>query len=237
MGIDEVVPVFVSFFRESLPKLSEFYNWRIPQYDGFSDVQLSGYDANVRLKHHLAERWARADHSQRLELANFVVAKWGGVRANKPDTIEHYVHEANKLVPATPLQGIASYSKIFAIAAPDRYAIYDARVAACLNAIQLKAAIRGIAFRYVSGRNLVVGHAGKRVGFVYQKPFTLKALKAEGWLVHSADQNYPTYLKLLELCAKELGNVPIYQLEMVLFALAEEVCEELTSSLIPSNRH
>lgn len=80
--------------------------------------------------------------------------------------------------------------------------------------------MRGIAFRYVSGRNLVVGHAGKRFGFVYQTPFTLKALIAAGWFAIPVEKNYQIYLELLTQCSKSLGDVPIYQLEMVLFSFA-----------------
>jgi len=48
-----------------------------------------------------------------------------------------YINQADAERPSTPFSGIASYSKIFSIKDPDRYAIFDARVSASLNAIQL----------------------------------------------------------------------------------------------------
>lgn len=223
--LDPVVPVLVQFFQQNLPRLQRVYQWQIPVLAGFSVQKQRGYDANVQLKQHLAQRWELASREQQLELAKFVVAKWGGVRGNKPETLAAYVDELQKAQPATPLKGIASYSKIFSIAKPTQYAIYDARVAACLNAIQWLAGAQGVAFHYVTGRNNVVGNSLKKIGFTHNPTFALKALYAKGWTEIRKDDCYATYLQLLQRCAAELDGAPIYQLEMLLFALAEEQCQ------------
>ena len=102
----------------------------------------------------------------------------GGIRNNRNSTIEKYVLESAKKAPCTPINGVASYSKIFAVTNPNIYAIYDARVAACLNAIQYNAngVRKGIAFNYVPGRNKVTGNAGNKAGFSQVDLFKVRSL-------------------------------------------------------------
>ena len=83
-----------------------------------------------------------------------------------------YCSWANREDPSTPLSGISSFSKILAIKGPDKYAIYDARVAVSLNAIQIIYQISsGVAFPYVLGRNRITGDATSKPprGFVYRE--------------------------------------------------------------------
>jgi len=106
---------------------------------------------------------------------------------------------------------VASYSKLFSIARPEAYAIYDARVAACLNAVQINGGIRrGIAFNCLPGRNNVVGNTVTKRG---------------NWVLIKRDETYSRYLDLLETCRAKLPGYDLPRLEMALFANAEAECQ------------
>lgn len=123
------------------------------------------------------------------------------------------------------LKGVASYSKIFAVVHPERFAIYDARVAACLNAVQINAETEcGIAFNYVPGRNNIVGNAVSRRGFTQDPRFSPKRLVQSGWLPVKRNQTYKKYLEVLTLCRAELPDFSLLSLEMALFSNAECEC-------------
>jgi len=169
------------------------------------------------------------------DIAKVIVSKWGGVRRNKDTTFEGYVKEILKPIPSTPLGGIASYSKIFAIADMNKYAIYDARVAACLNAIQWNSDMKnGIAFNYIDGRNKVTGHKGEKKGFAHQNEFETKYLIEHGWKKVEKDETYTVYLELLKECLKHFKDYKLHDLEMVLFANAEKECKKAMDSLCNS---
>jgi len=135
----------------------------------------------------------------------------------------------------TPIKGIASYSKILAAAFPDDYAIYDARVAVSLNAIQLLNPCEDrIAFHYLAGRNNIVGHAGKKIGFSQEEKFSIKNLISSNHNFLFIDKNnvYNFYINLLKNVIKNNPHLKLYEYEMVLFAQAEELCTKLMLSKI-----
>jgi hypothetical protein len=92
---------------------------------------------NIELKRHLAGHWAKSSLDEKIRIATWIVRDWGGNDRNSEMTILGYLNQADAERPASPFFGIASYSKILGIKDPDRYAVFDARVAASLNAIQL----------------------------------------------------------------------------------------------------
>lgn len=192
---------------------------------GFAQAGQVGYQPNLDLKVHFKKQWEEASHNDRLQIATVIVSEWGGVRANRPETLQRYVSALREAEPPTPLQGVASYSKIFAVVDPDRFAIYDARVAACLNAVQINAGVeRGVAFNYVPGRNNVVGNAVTRQGFTQDVRFSPKKLVGSGWLPVKRGETYKKYLDVLTLCQAELPGFGLVSLEMALFANAEREC-------------
>jgi hypothetical protein len=134
-------------------------------------------------------------------------------------------------VPSTPLKGVASYSKIFSIVRPEIFAIYDARVAACLNAVQINAGIhRGVAFNYLPGRNNVVGNIALNLGFTRDARFSVQELVNSGWSPVARNQTYARYNEILSHCLKELPNFNLASLEMALFANAECECQRAMDS-------
>lgn len=226
IDLNLTVSALCTFFRREVPRLPLTYDWKIPEVEGFAKAGERGYQQNLDLKEYLNQQWASASSVRRLQLAKVIVSDWGGVRGNRPETLERYVTAISEQVPSTPLQGVASYSKILSIARPDNFAIYDARVAGCLNAVQINAGIqRGVAFNYVPGRNNVVGNTASKLGFTQDARFSVKVLVKSGWSPIKRDQTYTRYLEILSICMEKLPNYNLASLEMALFSNAECECQ------------
>lgn len=142
------------------------------------------------------------------------VSRWGGVRRNADATIQRYVLTMDADLAGGPLAGIASWSKVLAMRDPARYAIFDARVSAALNALQIVWGDDAILFPRLPNQNR-----------------TIKAFN--GWLesehhdtrrVQKGDV-YPGYMALLREVGSRLGHAAPDQVEMVLFANAEVLAE------------
>ena len=198
-----------------------------------------GYLPNLALKLYLKQQWEEMPPDNRLHIAKIIVSDWGGVRANHPDTLKRYINALSEHEPPTSLQGVASYSKIFSIVYPDRFAIYDARVAACLNAVQINSGLqRGLAFNYVPGRNSIVGTVLSKEGFTQEARFSTNRLVKSGWIPLKRDHTYTKYLEILCLCLTELRNFrksskyDLVALEMALFANAESECQRATAQRV-----
>jgi hypothetical protein len=202
------------------------YSWDLPRisFDGTPlHTNKTSFEANVELKTRLNEAW-NANPDLRPEIAHWVVSSWGGIRGNQHQTLDIYCSRASREDPSTPLSGISSFSKILAIKDPDKYAIYDARVAVSLNAIQMIYQVSsGMAFPYVLGRNRITGDAASKPprGFVYREAAKVKNLISAPyyWKRVPRDQAYARYLGLLRENARNIG-VPLCHLEMTLFCYA-----------------
>ena len=228
-----LMKAILDYMKVELPRLRERYCWEIPLIEGFPQSGESSYQANLALKSFLHRQWKAADTTpQKLELASLVISTWGGVRANQQKTLEAYIKEIEQPDPATPLKGVASYSKLFAIAHPDRYAIYDARVSACLNAIQYQAHPNaGLAFNYCPGRNNIIGNSTTRTGFTNMKEFKVQTLVEKGWTRIPRDKTYAAYLELLAKCSSAFPDNERSDFEMILFANAAMECRKAISKI------
>lgn len=229
--------VFKAFFDQHLPQLPKTYQWP-KNYPSKSNptkrlkVPTSGWvlDSDcmtdcITLKHHVNEEWLRVDKAQRFELAKWIVEEWGGVGRNGVGTIESYVKAILEGNFKTPLQGVASYSKILSAIDSKQYAIYDARVVASLNALQmLMNASNPLFFRHLSSRNPIIGGNKKGIGF--NKTFPKKMLVQRGWVLVPDDESYATYLDLLHSLKDEFPGHEVYHLEMVLFSMGPDLCKQ-----------
>ncbi|MBU2764972.1 hypothetical protein HAP94_01885 [Acidithiobacillus ferrivorans] len=224
--MNQTIKTLCEFFEREIPNLAKSYHWNIPRIDGFIPSETSNYHANLELKRHLNNQWISASHERKCEISKIIVSDWGGVKGNKKETLAGYVEAIDKQNPETPLKGIASYSKIFSIARPDQYAIYDARVAACLNAVQLNADIQGVCFNYVPGRNNIVGNYVNNCGFTKTPQFSKDSLTIAGWSGLKKNETYEKYNEVLSTCLRELQNKKRYELEMALFTEAERECQK-----------
>lgn len=232
----------VEYFESELPELGMTYSWGIPNISGFEQSGKSSYVANVALKKFFHQKWKKCSTpNERLALVRTIVRDWGQVRSNRDETLRFYAENANTKNPELPLKGVASYSKVLSIVDPDRYAIYDARVAACLNALQINRGQKnenqilpqqGLAFHYVPGRNNITGNSIKKVGFSQEKAFQRKALEAAGWNSIKRDDCYSEYLETLATCLQHLRQrqqfreILLCDLEMTLFCKAEKECKK-----------
>jgi hypothetical protein len=225
--------VFNAFFADHLPRLSDKYSWplkkpkqplRVPTSG--HELQGNGMDECITLKKHLTQEWANAtEAATKKQLAQWIVSDWGGVRTNGPDTIDSYITSITSGDFSMPLQGVASYSKILSIVDCHQYAIYDARVVASLNALQLLMnAPSPLFFTYIPGRNKVIHGNKKADGFV--KTFPKSKLVKHGWTVVPADESYTTYMELLHSLKSDFPSHEIYHFEMTLFSMAPELCEQ-----------
>lgn len=181
---------------------------------------------NIELKWHLAKHWASAALDEKIRIATWIVSDWGGIRRNSEMRILGYVNQADAERPATPFAGISSYSKILAIKDPDRYAVFDARVAASINAIQLLDVSRrrltpsdALAFAIPAGRNSAVTDFRNNDG-------ALASLARRGFALVETDSIYGAYSRLLNDIKCRVGGLSLLQIEMVLFARAPALCED-----------
>lgn len=207
-----------------LKNLSNNYNWprkgNFPNIESISSIKILGnnnYEKNIFLKENSSKIW---DEGSKFEIAQWAIKDWGGIRKNKNETIEEYLNEIkNKNYPSY-IKGVASYSKILSFMKPEEFAIYDARVAISLNAIQLLCESEtGVAFTYLPGRNNAL-----RI-FRNSEPTKTKNLINNGWQNIQKDDCYSIYLNYLKKVNSYFPTSKLYELEMSLFADAESLAD------------
>lgn len=143
-------------------------------------------EQNLALRQELNRTW-NTDNRRRIELAVWYVRAWGGVRRTGDQTITRYVEGFPNL--PNRMSGISSWSKIATISDPAKYAIYDARVAFSLNAIQ-KLSIGSIieSFPVPPGQNATIEPAARSLGFERVRTRTMrKPYERYLEIIHSAD--------------------------------------------------
>lgn len=203
------------------------YKWKLPKssFDGKPlDIDGTNFEANIKLKFFLNKIWHSEPHS-RQAIVKWIISDWGGIRGNKQQTLDAYYIASLEENPQTPLKGIASFSKVLAIKEPFRYAIYDARVAVSLNAIQMIGKVSdGNAFPYLPGRNNITGNWDPSAPRGFSKSditsITTLVSSPRNWRRVSQEETYHKYLSLMGELAQKL-SAPVYHLEMTLFSQAE----------------
>lgn len=225
----ELVDNLLCYFRGQnqfknlgLSKLHKNYTWpkgeKFPSYSHLAKVEEGNgdnYAKNIALKEQSAQIWKDGDKSK---VAKWVIADWGGIKGNKDTTVASYVTAISSGRYPSEIKGVASYSKILSFMDPNKFAIYDARVAISLNAIQLlQDAKNGTAFTYLPGRNT------KLQKFRKLSSTQRRALLKSGWSAIPTDDCYTFYLNILKQVKSELNTAKLYELEMSLFADAEKL--------------
>ncbi len=197
-------------------RLPETYRWKIPTgapVAPFNSSGLSLADANVQLKRLLSDAW-HLSGSDRAALARWYVGRWGGIYANKDETLQGYVLLPEDELEGAALAGVATWSKILAMRNPARYAIFDARVSAALNALQISGGADPILFPDLLSRNNAVR--------AFQGWVRIEHRGARRLL---KDRAYPDYMVLLREVGDRLGHKSPDRAEMVLFANAESLIQ------------
>ena len=191
------------------------------------NYELSGsnnYEKNVGLKLLLSQEI----QNRRVDLndvARWIISSWGGIPKLSKYTNEYIQSALAKEYPKK-LDGVASYSKLFAMFYPKEFAIYDARVAVSLNIIQLLCeGNQAIFFPYLSGRNKITGNQETKQGFSRMSEFSRKQISDTSqilWHEISRDKVYPLYNQILNSVC-DSNKLNLYDVEMLLFSKAEEL--------------
>ncbi|MCA3121402.1 MAG: hypothetical protein ING90_02055 [Rhodocyclaceae bacterium] len=192
------------------PVLRERYP-RLPSGDG--------YAANVALRLAFAGDWNTACRVDRLALSSLIIRDFGRVQGNKVATIAAHAENADRDEPATPINGIASLSKLLAMKRINRFAILDARVGVALTAVAMIARPeKAILLPYLPSQNRRI------VAFRRANP-TAGLLEAnQGWMVADNATAYSQYIDLLKQAAGIVSR-PLYAIEMALFSQSLDLCE------------
>lgn len=204
----------------------------------FNHQATLGEQQNIALKQHLADKWKVADREEKLRLAQWIIRDWGGIKRNSQATIRRYVEMADCPNLKFPYEGVSSYSKVLSIVDPDRFAVYDARVATSLNALQLLQQAKQesppnlLCFPCPQGQNRMIEGTKYSVGF--RRQYSRKTLKARGFNLDRRAKTYENYSQLLEQIAK-LAKATILEIEMELFARALQLVDLVRIKLGPPN--
>lgn len=219
----------LALFYSDNPPSAHQYKWQVkPETLLKIGIERSEPISNAKdtiwLKQELENKWKKGNAEERMKLTKWIVRDWGEVRGNGAERLAQYADIAqNNNIPLT-LQGVASYSNVLSISDCTRYAIYDARVAASLAAIQtLYLSAHPVFFHFIPGRNKTVSDQSNPNSFV--SLFRTKELDKQ-WASPPQYKTYSLYLSLLQDILKHFPDYKIYHLEMMLFAMAETLCED-----------
>ena len=215
------------------PKKGPSLDELIAVYD--AKFQLDGktnYEKNVSLKLELSKKF----HANDLDvnrISKWIIMSWGGIKTLSKK-IDDYIYCVETKSYPDYLDGVASYSKLFAMFYPKEFAIYDARVAVSLNVIQLLSDEKNaLFFPYLSGRNKVTGDQTSGRGFsnIYDfKKNQIEATSQKHWEFNQRKDVYKIYNEILsEICKK--NNWDLWDIEMLLFAKAEELVLKISKSV------
>ncbi len=205
----------IDFWRVSIAPQNDWYEWRKinPRYlpKGIAVGSGNAFLQNETLKKQLSSQYQTGSGDQKIELTRYYIAVWGGVRRNSAEKISAYALNQPRELIANGIVGIASWSKALSIREPDRYAIYDARVAVSLNALQIIHKVaEPVLFPLLTGQNKTINQGVKG----------LADCAAKGnWRKIASESFYDEYNALLAKVAAAL-SVEHYAVEMALFTNA-----------------
>jgi len=191
----------------------------------------TNYEKNVSLKLLLSKKFDENDLDIN-SISKWIIMSWGGIKTLSKRIDDYIYHVETKSYPDY-LNGVASYSKLFAMFYPREFAIYDARVAVSLNIIQLLSEEKdAVFFPYLSGRNKVTGDQTSGRGFSNINDFKknqIEATSQKHWEFIKQKDVYKIYNEtLIDLC--EENKWDLWDVEMLLFAKAEELVLKISKS-------
>ena len=220
--LTETITVYAKEFIDSE---NDWYSWREINEDKLPNgIELplgNQYNKNLVLKQELNNKWKNSEtHEEKLELIKYYIATWGGIHTNSKESMNEYAILSARELIKKGKKGIASWSKAIVIHDPNKYAIFDARVAISLNCIQKLYNIENkVLFPVLSSRNKIVARGNKLI---------TETAKTENWKKVNEEIFYDQYIEILEKVANEF-NINVSTVEMLLFAKAEKLVEETYS--------
>lgn len=212
--------------KDNVDTKNDWYRWRaineskLPQ--GINLPEGNQYKKNMALKIQLNRKLnSVANQEEKKELLKYYISTWGGIHGNSEETMNRYTRSTNKELIALGSNGIASWSKALCIENPSNFAIFDARVSAALNALQImKRTEASKLYPVLTSRNNVI-----KKGI---KLFKIEA-KNQAWETAPDCTFYNTYIGYLKNTASSFDkklNVSVATIEMLLFAKAEELVKQ-----------
>jgi len=192
----------------------------------------TNYEKNVSLKLLLSKKFHENDLDVN-SISKWIIMSWGGIKKLSKKIDDYIYHVETKSYPDY-LNGVASYSKLFAMLYPREFAIYDARVAVSLNIIQLFSEEKdALFFPYLSGRNKLTGDQTSGRGFSNIDDFKknqIEATSQKHWEFIKQKDVYKIYNEILiDLCKENKWD--LWDVEMLLFAKAEELVLKISKSV------
>ena len=195
-----------------LDSRNDWYEWPILGNhlpDGIVLPEGNAFSQTLALKSQLSTLYANADAQKRTALTRYYIFRWGGVRGNSDERYRSYAHDQPSALISRGVQGVASWSKALNMREPAHFAIYDARVAASINSLQVIEAVETpTLFPLLQTKNgaIKIGNEALR-----------KHAGAGNWQAINKSVFYQTYNQLLATVAQKL-NVSTTVVEMFLFA-------------------
>jgi hypothetical protein len=234
--MEQLIDVVTEYVRQKHAGGTTWYGWsfdpeKVPS--GVLDGGVQGsdwYARNADLKLRLRDSWLAGNAAFRAQLERYYIVDWGGVRGNLPETLEAYHAASAGENIARGKTGIASWSKALCVRDPLRYAIFDARVAASLNALQIIHRSRigePVCFPVLASQNGTVKRANAQLRSHFRE---------HAW-PRVRPGFYTDYLEVCRFAASRIGTpgqpLPIHAVEMALFAHTEELLREAFPEAAP----
>ncbi len=211
----ELKEILINFCEANLNTDNDWYHWKInDRYlpKGIELLDESRVQRNLSLKEQLHSKWSKSNDKTKAELIEYYIVRWGGIKGNKPETLNIYKTKSAKELIDLGVKGVSSWSKALVLHDCNKYAIFDARVSCSLNYLQVKNKTKEkLLFPKLPSQNNEITTANRN----------LKKISKE-WKKASNQEFYSFYLELLHATAKEL-KINISIIEMLLFAKATDI--------------
>lgn len=222
----DLYQAILDFSHQHIDDLKQSYTWEINLEHLPVDLSLSGntiYEQNISLRHQLHHAFSVAtDFEEKYKIIRWYIYHWGGVKANSDSTLTEYSQSSPEILILKGVDGIASWSKALSIIDPVRYAIYDARFAMSLNALQVIYAVDlPQYFPPLKGRNTLINFFQAKLQTTFLQ-----------WNKANTQTFYQEYLALLQQIADQFSeNVTRHEVEMLLFAHTDELSFQAAAKL------
>ena len=204
------VEMVAAYFDKNPIDLAKEYQW--PRREPVP------FDQTFEKRKELSKTFNSETQMRKL-LATQMVKTWGGIRRGSVSAIDEMAAEVPEQLIKRGLIRVASWSKVIALHDPEKFLIYDARVAFAINIILYKSGSIETYFPMPLSQNSHLKKAAKSlVGF---------RLKSGASKIINGLDFYSAYLLLARTVAQKIGRPP-WQIEMALFARGPELAKEVT---------
>ena len=219
-NFNQLTKVVAKFYRLKCDKIDVEYKWKINCTKLPKGIELkenkSLFHQNLNLKHELTKRYKKVEKDKKeiKKVIKYYISDWGGIHTNSDTTLRSYCEKSPVDIIKNGKKGIASWSKALTVLNYREYAIFDARVSVSLNGLILQQLDKNSRFfPIMPSRNNAIKEFNQKLS---------RKLNKQDFI--DSDLFYQMYLDIIKMVAREL-NVGISEIEMCLFAYAEEIAK------------